>query len=63
MSGDGRVIAWLEVDAGGARLALFGAPTDVRALAAAAVAAAEQADEFGGVAEQLQVLAGAHGTG
>jgi hypothetical protein len=35
----------------------------MRALAAAAVAAAEQADGFGGVAEQLRAAAGANGTG
>ena len=58
MSGGGRAIAWLEVDAGGARLALYGGATEMRALAAAAVAAAEQAEELGGVAERLRVLAG-----
>jgi hypothetical protein len=63
VSGDGRAIAWLEIDADGARLAIYGAAPDMRALAAAATAAAEQTEEFGGVAEQLQVMAGASGRG
>jgi hypothetical protein len=63
VSGDGRAIAWLEIDAPGARVAIYGASGEMRALAAAAVLAAEQADEFGGVAEQLRALAGAPGTG
>jgi hypothetical protein len=63
VSGDGRAIAWLEIEAEGARLALYGTAADMRALAAAAVAAAEQAEEFGGVAEQLRAAAGVNGGG
>lgn len=59
VSGDGWAIAWLEVDVGGARLALYGPAADMRALATAAVAAAEQAEEFSPVASQMRVLAGA----
>ena len=60
VSGDGEAIAWLEVDWGGGRLALYGPAADMRALATAAVAASEQAEAFSGVAAQLWVLAGTH---
>jgi hypothetical protein len=63
VSGDGRAIAWLEAEADGARVALYGPAEDMRALAAAAITAAQQAEEFGGVGEQLRTLAGATGTG
>jgi hypothetical protein len=59
--GDGRAIAWLEVDAAGVRLALYGSPGEMRALARAALAAAEQAQAFGGVAGQIRVVAGVDG--
>jgi hypothetical protein len=62
--GDGRALAWLEIDAGsGGRVSLFGAPAEMRALAAAAVTAAEQTEQFGGVADQLRAAAEANGTG
>jgi hypothetical protein len=63
VSGDGRPVAWLEVDGAGARLALYGSPPELRALAAAALTAAEQAQEFASVAERLRIVAGASGTG
>ena len=58
VSGDGDAIAWLEVETAGARLALYGAASDMRALATAAIAAAEQAEEFAPAAAQLRALAG-----
>jgi hypothetical protein len=49
---DGRAIAWLEIDGAG-EVALFGAPQDLRVLAAQAVAAADEAEQLVEVAEQL----------
>jgi hypothetical protein len=63
VSAGGRPVAWLEIEAGGGRVGLYGAAADMRALAAAAVVAAEQADGFGGVGERLRAAAGANGTG
>src|SRR5262249_17330868 len=49
---DGRPGAWLEIG-GPAEVAVFGAPADLRALAAGANAAADEADELRRVAELL----------
>jgi hypothetical protein len=50
---DGRAVAWVKIgsrhDAG-----LFGAPDDLRELAAVASAAADQAEEMQRIAEQLR---------
>ena len=50
VSDDGRAVAWVEV---GSRheAALFGAPDDLRELAAVASAAADQAEEMQRIAE------------
>jgi hypothetical protein len=63
VSGDGAPIAWLEVESVAARVALYGPAAEMRALATAALAVAEQAEEFGRVADQLRVVTGAHVAG
>ena len=52
MTDDGRPVAWLEIG-GRCELVVFGAPEDLRALAAGANAAADEADELRRVAELL----------
>jgi hypothetical protein len=49
---DGRAIAWLEVG-GPAEVAIFGAPEDLRMLAAGATAAADKAEEMWRIADLL----------
>jgi hypothetical protein len=61
LSEDGQAVAWVELGSGH-QAAVFGTPEDLRGLAAAAIVAAEQAEEMCAIGDRL-AAAGIHGLG
>ena len=61
LADDGQAVAWVELGSGH-QAAVFGSPENLRDLAEAATAAADQAEEMRSIAERL-AQAGVYGLG